>query len=74
MQETIHDRRLSLDAGDVDMAAPGADPDDPLAGIWLKHDARMHGGGGGGGRPGADSGEMVTSDFLRKFIVFARRR
>jgi hypothetical protein len=41
-------------------AAEGGEPV-----ILLKRDTRLHGGG---------SAELLTSEFLRKYIVFARRR
>ncbi|GIL50949.1 hypothetical protein Vafri_7014 [Volvox africanus] len=56
MQETIHDRRLSLDQ----------DPDDPK--IWLKIDTRLHGAA-------AESDQQVlTTEFLRKYLIFAKRK
>ncbi|GIM02936.1 hypothetical protein Vretimale_7766 [Volvox reticuliferus] len=56
MQETIHDRRLSLEQ----------DPDD--AKIWLKIDTRLHGAA-------AESDQQVlTTEFLRKYLIFAKRK
>ncbi len=61
IQESIHDRRLSLD-GDNDDAGEKAKPN-----AFLKLDARL---------PGSDAhgGDVLTNEFLRKYIVFARRR
>ncbi|GFR50760.1 hypothetical protein Agub_g13027 [Astrephomene gubernaculifera] len=56
MQETIHDRRLSIDQ----------DPDDLR--MWLKVDTRLHGAA-------AESEQQVlTTEFLRKYLIFAKRK
>jgi len=55
MQETIHDRRLSMDA------ESNAEPQ-----IFMKHDTRLHGG--------SSKKEVLTSEYLRKFIIYVRRR
>ncbi|KAJ9508194.1 hypothetical protein QJQ45_021561, partial [Haematococcus lacustris] len=55
VQETIHDRRLSMDSETSE--GPAA---------FLKADKRMAGGAAGA--------ELLTADFLRKYIIYARRR
>ncbi|GLC36964.1 hypothetical protein PLESTB_000173500 [Pleodorina starrii] len=56
LQETIHDRRLSMDQ----------DPDDIK--MWLKIDTRLHGAA-------AESEQQVlTTEFLRKYLIFAKRK
>jgi len=59
VQETIHDRRLSVDS-EVSGGGPKA---------FAKRDARLHGGANGG-----PTAEVLTADFLRKYIIYARRR
>ncbi|KAF5830011.1 MCM2/3/5 family-domain-containing protein [Dunaliella salina] len=55
MQETLHDRRLSMDA------ESNAEPQ-----VFMKHDTRLHGG--------SSKKEVLTSEYLRKFIIYVRRR
>ncbi|KXZ51060.1 hypothetical protein GPECTOR_14g46 [Gonium pectorale] len=56
LQETIHDRRLSMEQ----------DPDDLR--MWLKIDTRLH------GAAAEAEQQVLTTEFLRKYLIFAKRK
>ncbi|KAG2495127.1 hypothetical protein HYH03_006737 [Edaphochlamys debaryana] len=56
LQETIHDRRLSMDQDPEDMR------------MWLKIDSRLHGAAAEGEQ------QVLTTEFLRKYLIFAKRK
>mmetsp|Transcript_27203 Transcript_27203/g.59413 ORF Transcript_27203/g.59413 Transcript_27203/m.59413 type:complete len:877 (-) Transcript_27203:705-3335(-) len=57
VQETIHDRRLSIE------------PEGGAFNPYMKHDSRLHATSANGAPV-----EVLNADFLRKYIIFARRR